>query len=169
MHQPVLLKELLALFADRSIRRFVDGTLGAGGHAEALLQEHPEIEQFIGCDQDLQALAIAKERLKPWQDKLLLFHTRSDAIWEKLPLDFASSIDGVLLDLGVSSMQLDWPDRGFSFSNTGPLDMRMNQTQALTAEKIVNTWSEKELGRIFREWGEEPKWRLAARLLDLLG
>lgn len=165
MHQPVLLEEFLSLFEKRSIRCFVDGTLGAGGHAAALLQRHPEIEHFIGCDQDTQALQLAQERLQPWKEKLSLFHIRSDAIAERLQENHITSVDGVLLDLGVSSMQLDWADRGFSFSRSGPLDMRMNPTAALTAEEIVNTWSEKELGRIFREWGEEPKWRLAAHLL----
>lgn len=165
MHQSVLLEEFLSLFEKRSIRCFVDGTLGAGGHAAALLQRHPEIEHFIGCDQDTQALQLAQERLQPWKEKLSLFHTRSDAIAEKLQANHITSVDGILLDLGVSSMQLDWADRGFSFSRSGPLDMRMNPTAALTAEEIVNTWSEKELGRIFREWGEEPKWRLAAHLL----
>ncbi len=165
LHQPVLLEEFLSLFENRSIRFFVDGTLGAGGHAEALLRRHPEIELLIGCDQDTHALALAKERLQPWKEKLALFHARSDAIAKILQSIHIASIDGMLLDLGVSSMQLDEAGRGFSFSRSGPLDMRMNPTARLTAEEIVNNWSEKELGRIFREWGEEPKWRLAARLL----
>lgn len=160
-HESVLQQEILELFRERPIRSFIDGTLGAGGHAQALLESHPEIEQFIAIDQDTQALEIAKARLAPWK-ALLSFHHGNFA--EVIP-SLEGPIDGILLDLGVSSMQLDRPDRGFSFSKEGPLDMRMNRDSPLTAEEVVNEWDASELGRIFRVYGEEKQWRQAARTI----
>lgn len=156
-HISVLLPEVLEVFSGSSLTCFVDGTLGAAGHAEALLKAHPEIEKYYGFDQDPEALAIAKKRLQPWKERLELIHANF------LDMDkYVSQCDGMLLDLGVSSMQLDQPEKGFSFMAEGPLDMRMDPTQELTAKEIVNSWSEAELGRIFRDFGEEKKWRQAA-------
>jgi 16S rRNA (cytosine1402-N4)-methyltransferase len=164
-HDPVLLAETIQAFASLSLHIVVDGTLGAGGHAQALLEQHPEIQYYIGIDQDPHALALAEERLKPWSSKLFLKHSNFvefDAFLRELSLPGANAI---LVDLGVSSMQLDQPLRGFSFMQEGPLDMRMNPLSGETAADIVNTWSEKELGRIFREYGEEKQWRAAARTI----
>ncbi len=160
-HYPVLRSEVLSLLEDRQIKIFVDGTLGAGGHAEAILSAHPVVEQYIGIDQDTQALEIAGDRLKSWGEKVSYHHGN---FVEVIPT-LKGSIDGILLDLGVSSMQLDRAERGFSFAKEGPLDMRMNRDKPLTAEEIVNTWSVSDLGRIFRDYGEEKQWRAAAHAI----
>jgi 16S rRNA (cytosine1402-N4)-methyltransferase len=160
-HISVLRQEVLDAFASCHLACFVDGTLGAGGHAEAILQAHPEIQTYIGIDQDAQALALAAERLQPWKDKLV-FKQGNFAEFDHLIKEFPL-VNGFLLDLGVSSMQLDQAARGFSFSKEGPLDMRMNPDSGATAADVVNDASEQELGRIFREYGEEKRWRIAAR------
>lgn len=164
-HHPVLLAEVIQAFESVSIRVFVDGTLGAGGHAQALLERHPEIEQYVGIDQDPAALAIARERLQPWKDKMVFKHGNFDHFDQTLKELSLPAPNAILVDLGVSSMQLDQPLRGFSFMHEGPLDMRMNPELELTAADIVNTWSEKELGRIFRDYGEEKQWKAAARTI----
>jgi 16S rRNA (cytosine1402-N4)-methyltransferase len=164
-HHSVLLAEVVQAFASLSLQVVVDGTLGAGGHAEALLKAHPEIEYYIGIDQDPHALALAKERLKPWESKLYLRHGNFAQFDEWMKELSLSEANGILVDLGVSSMQLDQPMRGFSFMHEGPLDMRMNPQEELTAAEIVNKWSEQELGRIFRDYGEEKQWRFAARAI----
>jgi len=156
-HVSVLLNEVLKVFEGVALTTFVDGTLGAGGHAEALLKAHPEMETYFGFDRDPEALQIAKKRLNSWENKIRFIHANFSDIDT-----YVESCEGILLDLGVSSMQLDQPEKGFSFMYEGPLDMRMDSTQELTAKEIVNTWSEGELGRIFRDFGEEKKWRRAA-------
>lgn len=159
---PVLERELLERFAPLKIGRFLDGTLGAGGHAAAILAGHPEIERYVGVDRDSSALALAKERLKRWGEKVEFFH---GDFCEGAALLPKGSFHGILLDLGVSSMQLDRAERGFSFSREGPLDMRMNPEEGMSAADAVNQLPEKELGRIFREYGEERRWRAAARAI----
>lgn len=164
-HHPVLLTEVLHAFEPVQLHIMVDGTLGAGGHAQTLLENHPEIQHYLGIDQDQQALALAAERLKPWSHKVSFKHgnfVQFDQFLRELSLPRPS---GILVDLGVSSMQLDQAARGFSFMREGPLDMRMNQEAGLTAAEIVNTYSEQDLGHIFRDYGEEKHWRLAARVL----
>lgn len=162
-HAPVLLEEVLAVFEGKKIGCFVDGTLGAGGHAEAILRSHPEIETFIGCDRDPDALALAKKRLEPWKEKTRFFHGTHSRLGEKL--ETGQCADGVLIDAGVSSMQLDRVERGFSFQGEGPLDMRMDPEANLTAREIVNRWKEEDLVRILREYGEEPRARAVARAI----
>lgn len=164
-HLSVLVNQILQSFAYTFIKVFVDGTLGAGGHAEYILNNHPEITHFIGFDQDPSALKIAEERLKPWKSKLQLIHSNFENFDSHLDLLGIAKIDGMMLDLGVSSMQLDQADKGFSFMNDGPLDMRMDPTCRLTAEIIVNEWSEQEIGRVLREYGEEKQWRSAAKAI----
>lgn len=164
-HQPVLLEEVIHVFESVCMPIVVDGTVGGGGHAEALLSLHPEIEHYIAIDQDHEALSIAAKRLKPWSSKISFKHgnfAKFDDFLRELSLDSPSAI---LVDLGLSSMQIDQPFRGFSFMHEGPLDMRMNTDLFLTAEEIVNQWSEQELGRIFREYGEERQWKAAARAI----
>ncbi len=163
-HTPVLLNEVLKLLEMRRLTTFVDGTLGAGGHAEAILKSHPEIQQFVGFDQDENALEIAKRTLLPFQEKCQFIHSNFGDMQLKLNEENIEGVDGILMDIGASSMQLDQAERGFSFQRTGPLDMRMDQSQAFTAKDLVNTYSEKELGEIFRE-GEERKWRACARAI----
>ncbi len=164
-HYSVLLSEVCQTFESLTLFTFIDGTLGAGGHAKALLEQHPEIQYYIGIDQDPQALSLAAERLKPWASKVFLRHGNFSQFDQFLKEFSLSSADGILVDLGVSSIQLDQPMRGFSFMREGPLDMRMNPLQELTAADIVNSWSEQELGRIFRDYGEEKQWRAAARAI----
>ncbi len=164
-HRSVLLTEVVDAFEPVRLSVFVDGTLGAGGHAEALLQRHPEIDLYLGIDQDPQALALASKRLEPWKDKVCFRQGNFSQFDQFLKELGIVQIQGLLVDLGVSSMQLDQAERGFSFSREGPLDMRMNPHAPLTAADVVNTWSEQELGRVFRDYGEEKKWRLAARAI----
>jgi 16S rRNA (cytosine1402-N4)-methyltransferase len=164
-HLPVLTKEWLSFLAGYEVKIYVDGTLGAGGHAEAVLKKHPEIQQLIGIDQDPSALKIATERLKEWSSKIITIRGNFSEIDLHLNLQGILSADAILLDLGVSSMQLDEPERGFSFMQDGPLDMRMDPENPVTAEEVVNTYTETELGDIFRVYGEERRWRLAAKAI----
>lgn len=162
-HTSVLLRECLELFAPTKIKIFVDGTLGAGGHAHAILTQHPEIEHFIGIDQDPSALELAKERLKPWANKVTFVQGNFAGLEKHLSKLNISAIDGFLIDLGVSSMQFDRPERGFSFRYDAPLDMRMDPTSKLDAAYIINAWDEREIARVFRDYGEIKPWRKAAR------
>lgn len=162
IHTPVLLErciELLAPAIGRPGAVLVDATLGMAGHAEAFLQRFPQLT-LVGLDRDLDALAIARERLSPFADRVHLVHTVYDGITEALTGLGINEVDGVLFDLGVSSLQIDRVDRGFSYSKDAPLDMRMDNTQEFTAARILAEYSEKDLQRIFREYGEE---KLAAR------
>lgn len=164
-HLSVLLKECLFYFDDKKLSTFMDGTLGAGGHAEAILTQHPEIQKFIGIDQDFSAIEIARKRLLPFEKKIFFFQNNFSEISKVLRQANVEKIDGILVDLGVSSMQLDTAEKGFSFLRQGPLDMRMDQRQTLTAEEIVNHWEEKDIARILRDYGEEKKWRKVAEAI----
>src|SRR5690606_25616272 len=165
-HVPVLLERCLELLAPALAVRadraavHVDATVGLGGHAEAVLAAHPNVV-LVGLDRDPQALRLAEHRLAAYADRTHLVH----AVYDELPavLDRLgiSRIDGVLFDLGVSSLQLDAVDRGFSYAREAPLDMRMDQTAGVTAEEVVNTYDQAELTRILREYGDE---RFAARI-----
>ncbi len=159
-HKPVLIEEVAAFFADMKMACFCDGTLGLGGHARRILEEHPEIEEFFGIDRDDAALSIAKEVLSPFDCKLHLIH----GDYVDLPRHLQSRRpDGIFLDLGVSSLQLDQPERGFSFRHDAPLDMRMDRRSPMTAAKAIMELGQKELEEVFKEYGEEPRWRQAAK------
>lgn len=164
-HVPVLYEEVLKAFEDSHIQAFVDGTLGAGGHAHSILTAHPEIERFVGIDQDPAALDIAARRLLPWQNQLTLLRGNFSHLSHSLASLKIKKVDGILLDIGVSSMQLDQPEKGFSFSHDGPLDMRMDPQGPLTAAEIVNEWSEQDIGKVLRDYGEEKQWRAASRAI----
>jgi 16S rRNA (cytosine1402-N4)-methyltransferase len=162
IHTPVLLErciELLGPALEKPGAVFVDATLGMGGHSAGILERFPEAI-LVGLDRDPEALAIAGERLARFGDRVHLVHTVYDGILEALDGLGIDEIDGVLFDLGVSSLQLDRVERGFSYSKDAPLDMRMDGTSELTAEVILREYSEADLRRIFREYGEE---KLAAR------
>lgn len=162
-HIPVLLEEVLFTFSDKKISNFLDVTLGAGGHALALLKLHPEISKYCGIDRDLRAIEIAKNNLSEFSDKLTIYQTSFGMI--KSLFD-PHSVDGILADVGLSSIQLDDMRRGFSFkSDEAYLDMRMNSLSERTAADVLNQCSEKELGDIFRELGEEPSWRQVAKAI----
>jgi 16S rRNA (cytosine1402-N4)-methyltransferase len=162
LHTPVLLERAVELFAP-ALRRegavLVDTTLGMGGHTEAFLERFPGL-RVVGLDRDTEALALAGERLAGFGDRVSLVHTVFDGIDTALRRLRIPTVDGVLFDLGVSSLQLDRVDRGFSYSKDAPLDMRMDSTGELTAERVLAEYSESDLRRIFHEYGEE---KLAAR------
>lgn len=167
-HIPVLLNEIIDAFSGVNLNHYIDGTLGAGGHAEAVLADHPELKTFIGIDQDKDALEIAKVRLETGFPDRSLFFVSGNFSELKKHIELAipkCQFDGILVDLGVSSMQLDRQERGFSFMREGPLDMRMNQKTGITAADIVNTWDEKALADLFFQYGEEKQSRKAARAI----
>lgn len=161
-HTPILVDEFLSFFKDMKLKVFIDATLGAGGHSLALLKTHPELELLIGLDQDPLALEIASNRLSPFASKIQLIRGNFRHIKILSP---CASVDGIFADLGVSSMQLDRGERGLSFSKEGPLDMRMDPSLPLTAEEIINHWSQDQLETIFREYAEEKRWRLVAKIV----
>jgi 16S rRNA (cytosine1402-N4)-methyltransferase len=162
-HEPVLLERVLALLAPALSRDgavCVDATTGLGGHADALLRAHPGLT-LVGLDRDPRALEISAQRLDAHGDRVRLVH----AVYDEMPQVLAElgcpQVDGVLFDLGVSSMQLDEADRGFSYAREAPLDMRMDAGTELTAATVVNTYPVPELVRVLREYGEE---RFAMRI-----
>jgi 16S rRNA (cytosine1402-N4)-methyltransferase len=162
-HQSVLTNQFLEIFSPLQLTCFVDGTLGAGGHAAELLAVHPEIETFIGIDQDPSALKIAGERLAPYGSKCHLIRSNFSKIGTLMKEQGIDQLDGIFIDIGVSSMQIDQAERGFSFMREGPLDMRMDPEGPLTAADIVNEWDEWDIARVFRDYGEEKQWRRAAK------
>ena len=157
LHIPVFLDrtiELLAPALERPGAVLVDATLGLGGHAEAFLHRFPLL-QYVGLDRDREALALSADRLAPFADRIQLVHSVYDRIGEVLEELSIRGIAGVLFDLGVSSMQLDRVERGFSYSKDAPLDMRMDDTAPLTAARVLAEYDESELRRIFYQYGEE--------------
>lgn len=174
-HIPVLLERCVDLLAPALTRTHADGsgavlidaTLGAGGHAEAFLERFPGL-RLIGLDRDPNALATAGERLARFGDRVSLVRTRYDGLADALDevgLAPTGSVDGVLFDLGVSSMQLDRPERGFSYSQDAPLDMRMDPDADLTAADILNTYDRRRLTDILRRFGEE---KFASRIAGFI-
>ncbi len=159
-HIPVLRNSILQYLEGKTVKKVFDGTCGAAGHAKALLEAHPEIVQYTAVDQDQKALAIATKELAPFSEKVLFKHSN----FSEVSID-EEFFDVILLDLGVSSMQLDTTDRGFSFMREGPLDMRMNQTGDVTAEELIQSCDRHALMRIFTEGGEE---RCAKRIADAI-
>ncbi|WP_434811643.1 16S rRNA (cytosine(1402)-N(4))-methyltransferase RsmH [Microbacterium sp. bgisy189] len=162
IHTPVLLDrcvELLAPALTRPGAVLVDATEGMGGHSEALLERFADIH-LIGLDRDTDALRIAGERLARFSDRVTLVHTVYDGIDAAVRSTGRDKVDGILFDLGVSSLQLDEAERGFAYSQDAPLDMRMDQTAGVTAADILATYGEGDLRRIFERYGEE---KLAGR------
>ncbi len=163
VHKPVMLREVLAALDVRPGGRYVDGTVGAGGHAYAIMEAATPGGSLVGLDKDPQALEEARERLARFGDDVRLVHGDYAGMGEVCrELDFVP-VHGVLLDLGLSSLQLEASERGFSFQREGPLDMRFDPTQELTAEQIVNEYAERELIDILQRLGEEPRARRIAR------
>jgi 16S rRNA (cytosine1402-N4)-methyltransferase len=153
VHVPVLLREVVAALRPENGGVFVDATLGLGGHARALLEASSGV-RVVGIDRDPEALRIAQERLAEFGDRLVTVEGRHEDIASHLDRLHLPRVDGILADLGVSSMQLERAERGFSFMRDGPLDMRMG-AGGETAADLVATATREELTRIFREWGEE--------------
>ena len=163
IHVPVLLHEVIAWLDVAPGRCYIDATVGLGGHAESILERSAPNGRLLGIDQDPDALGAARQRLALFGDRAVLAqapHTELQNLARAVGFD---RVDGALFDLGVSSLQLDDPTRGFSFRERGPLDMRMNPDQDLTAEEMLNTWPEHELARIIYEYGEERHARRIAR------
>ncbi|ROS62500.1 16S rRNA (cytosine1402-N4)-methyltransferase [Frigoribacterium sp. PhB160] len=169
IHTPVLLERCLDLLAPALGRPgavVVDATLGMGGHSAAMLERFPDLH-LVGLDRDTEALDIAGERLAAHSHRVDLVHTTYDGIGEALDGLGIETVDGVLFDLGVSSLQLDRVDRGFSYSKDAPLDMRMDPTAPVTAERILAEYPESELRRIFYQYGEEKlSPRYARRIVE---
>jgi 16S rRNA (cytosine1402-N4)-methyltransferase len=157
LHIPVLLDECLDVLAPAiaaSNAVVVDGTLGLGGHTEEILNRFPNVT-VVGIDRDSRALSLASERLRDFGDRFVGVHTTYDNISEALELVGRDLAEGIILDLGVSSMQIDDAERGFAYSLDAPLDMRMDQAGERTAADILRDYAEGDLIRIFREYGEE--------------
>lgn len=159
-HIPVLLKEVLDYLAVERAGMYIDCTLGLGGHALEIVKKNPKAF-LIGFDIDEKSLLKAKERFEPYADRVTLYHSDFRYLPD-INMNF-SNVRGVLLDLGVSSFQLDDPERGFSFNREGPLDMRMDSRNKITAYKVVNKYSEHKLAQIFQEYGELKQARKLAR------
>lgn len=165
MHRPVMLEEVLAWLRPRAGGLYLDGTIGAGGHSRGILEASGPDGRVIGLDRDAVAVAAARETLSAFGDRALIRQAGYREAAETVRDATARGLDGALLDLGVSSMQLDQAARGFSFMAEGPLDMRMDQREPRTAADLVNRLPEKELARILFEYGEERYSRRIARAI----
>ena len=169
-HVPVALDRCIALLApaiEKSISQsksavIIDATLGLAGHTRALLERYPELT-VIGLDRDLAAIAIAQERVKEFGSRAIIVHAVYDTLEAVLEDLQIQAVDGILFDLGVSSMQLDEADRGFAYSHDAPLDMRMDQSQGLSAFDVLMTYDRNALIRILRNYGDE---KFAPRIVD---
>ncbi|MCC4321762.1 16S rRNA (cytosine(1402)-N(4))-methyltransferase RsmH [Streptomyces malaysiensis] len=165
LHVPVMLQRCLDMLAPALAQPgavVVDCTLGLGGHSEALLRDFPEA-RLIALDRDPSALRLAGERLVPYGDRATLVHAVYDELPEVLDRLGVPRVQGILFDLGVSSMQLDEAERGFAYAQDAPLDMRMDQTTGVSAAEVLNTYPPGELVRILRAYGEE---KFAKKIVD---
>ena len=161
-HKPVMLEECISGLNIKPEGVYVDGTMGGAGHSKEIVKRINNDGLLIGIDRDKEAISAAKEKLNDYSN-VKYIHDNHDNIKEILKELSIPGVDGILLDLGVSSYQLDERNRGFSYMGIGKLDMRMDQTQKLTAEFVVNNYSEEDLARIIYEYGEEKYSRLIAR------
>ena len=164
-HKPVLYQEIIHALQPRNGGRYVDGTLGAGGHARGVLEACAPDGQLLGLDVDPNALAIARETLAPYEGRVHLAQASHITLSEQLASLEWDAIDGIVLDLGASSMQFDNAERGFSFMQDGPLDMRFGPHVTMSAADIINTYDEKELADIIFKYGEDRDARKIARAI----
>jgi 16S rRNA (cytosine1402-N4)-methyltransferase len=164
-HAPVLYQQVLSALEPRAGGHYIDGTLGAGGHARGILEACAPDGVVLGLDRDDQALALAAGRLGSYGDRLVVRRASFAEMAGQAAAIGWGRVDGILLDLGLSSMQLDDPKRGFSFRFDGPLDMRFDQRQTLTAGDIVNGWSVEALAEVLRRYGEQPRAGAVARAI----
>ena len=164
-HRPVLYQEIIHALRPRRGGFYVDGTVGAGGHAWGILSASGPDGRLLGLDVDPQALAIARERLAEFGERAILVHASYTQMLEELAALGWAKVQGILLDLGVSSMQIDTPERGFSFYADAPLDMRFDPSADLTAADLVNHLSEAELSDLLFKYGEERQARKIARAI----
>jgi 16S rRNA (cytosine1402-N4)-methyltransferase len=161
VHIPVLLDKVVNFLEPLEGKTILDATVGAAGHAEAILKRLGPTGKYIGLDQDADALKLAEKRLSPYKRQVLLFQNNFVFMKETVFNAGIFAVDGILMDLGLSSLQLEDPSRGFSFQHEGELDMRMDRRRQLTAKALVNSLNEKELGGLLWEYGEE---RFAKRI-----
>ena len=164
LHKPVLVAEILEWLDVKPDGTYADMTVGTAGHTLEIAKRLTT-GKVLGIDRDPQALAIARERLQPHERQVILVHAEFSKIGEVAAANQLPPFDGVLADLGISSLELDSPERGFSFRWAGPLDMRMNPDNPLTADEIVNQWPEKELADLFYNKAEERDSRRIARAI----
>jgi len=164
-HKPVLYKEIIHALQPQKGGRYVDGTLGAGGHARGILEASAPDGQLLGLDVDPQALVIARKTLAPYEHRIHLAQASYKTLSTQLKSLGWDSVDGIVLDLGASSMQFDTAERGFSFMQDAPLDMRFGPHASQTADDIVNSYSERELADSIYEYGEERDSRKIARAI----
>src|SRR5688572_30082404 len=161
-HEPVLLEEVLAMLAVRPGGLYVDGTLGLGGHAAAILDAGAPDARLLALDRDAETMARTRESLAAYGDRVRYVH----ADFREIPAELGGRrADGILLDLGVSSVQLDTAERGFSFQADGPLDMRMDRSRGETAADVVNEMDEEDLANLIYELGEDRASRRIARAI----
>jgi 16S rRNA (cytosine1402-N4)-methyltransferase len=165
-HLPVLLEEAMSFLCPSDSGRYCDATVGVGGHSRAILERSAPHGRVIGIDRDAQVLKLASENLASFGDRVRLVHAPFSQIRSVLEQAGALPLDGCIADLGVSSVQLDQAERGFSFRRTGPLDMRMDQSQGETAADLLQRLDEEELARILQDLGEERFARKIARAVS---
>src|SRR5512145_1212191 len=164
-HQPVLYQEIIHVLQPKPGGRYVDGTLGAGGHARGILEASAPDGQLLGLDVDPQALALARKNLAPYEGRIHLAQASYTSLSTQLAQLGWDAVDGIVLDLGASSMQFDTPERGFSFLHDAPLDMRFGPHLPQTAADLVNKYSERELADLIYQYGEERDSRKIARAI----
>jgi 16S rRNA (cytosine1402-N4)-methyltransferase len=164
-HVPVLYKEIIHALQPKSGGRYVDGTLGAGGHARGILEACAPDGLLLGFDVDPQAWALARENLAPYEQRIHLAQASYTTLTSQLALLKWDSVDGIVLDLGASSMQFDTAERGFSFMQDGPLDMRFGINATQSAADVVNTFDERELADLIFRYGEDRDARRIARAI----
>jgi 16S rRNA (cytosine1402-N4)-methyltransferase len=164
-HQPVLYHEVLEALRPKAGARYLDGTVGLGGHALGILLASSPSGELVGLDVDSQALELANERLAEFANRVMLRHGSYGQLARHLDAIGWAHVDGILLDLGASSLQFDNPERGFSFQNEGPLDMRFDTNWSLKSDELVNSWPEPDLANILFQYGEEPKSRQIAKAI----
>jgi 16S rRNA (cytosine1402-N4)-methyltransferase len=164
-HVSVLVQEVIECLKPGPGKRYLDGTLGGGGHSEQILIESRPDGQVLGLDRDDEALATARERLRRFEDRFIVRQASFADAKDILTAIGWNSVDGAVLDLGISSLQVDSPERGFSFRAMARLDMRMDRRQALDAREIVNSFAAEQLERILRDYGEEPQARRIAQAI----
>ena len=165
-HLPVLYHEIIQALLPHSPGKYIDATVGAGGHAWGILEKSAPNGLLLALDRDPQALAIAEQRLFDFKDRVKLVHASYLRLLEIMSEIGWQSVDGIVFDLGLSSMQLDTPERGFSFHTPGPLDMRYDPDQELDAAQLVNHLPETELADLIFRYGEEPaSHRIAAAIV----
>jgi len=162
-HTPIMLEEVIGFLNPLPGKIYLDGTLGTGGHTEALLERSAPTGRVVGIDADAESIDIARERLAPYGERILLVHGRYEKAREILSRHGLSKVHGVLLDLGISRVQLESPERGFSFSRPGPLDMRMDRRSGTPASRFLQDLPEDQMARLFQTYGEERWARKIAR------